>query len=206
MGMAQPVHKLTEAEYLELERNAQTKSEFFGGEMLAMSGGTRWHSLISMNVGCALGNQLKVRACGCVAFDSNLRVKVLATGLYTYPDLIVACGKHEFVDEEQDTLTNPTVLFEVLSDSTEAYDRGAKFENYRRIPSLKEYVLVSQKAPHIEQFIRQEAGQWLLREAKGMEGTLTLPSLGVTLALSEVYANVEFRPASPPQDPTPRKP
>lgn len=180
------------------------KSEFFGGEMFPMTGGTSWHSLISMHIGCELGNQLK--GCGCVVFDSNLRVKVLATGLYTYPDVTVACGKQELVDDEQDTLTNPTVLFEVLSDSTEAYDRGVKFENYRRIPSLKEYLLVSQKAPYIEHFIRQEGDQWLLKETSGLDARLHLPSLKVTLALAEVFANVEFLPhALRPSTETPKR-
>ncbi len=185
-------HKLSETEYLDVERRATFKSEFFDGEIFAMSGGTRWHSLIPMNIGGELRNQLK--GCGCVVYDSNLRVKVVATGLYTYPDVIVACGKQEFVDEVQDTLTTPTVIVEVLSDSTEAYDRGAKFENYRRIPSLKEYLLVSQKAPYIEHFIRQEGEQWLLKETSGLEAKLYLPTLKVTIALAEVFANVEFPP------------
>jgi Uma2 family endonuclease len=192
MGLPQAQPRLTEAEYLQIERQAATKSEFFAGEIFAMSGGTRWHSLIPMNIGRDLGNKLKGGKC--VVYDSNLRVKVLATGLLTYPDVTVACGRQEFVDAEQDTLTNPSVIIEVLSDSTEAYDRGAKFENYRQIPSLKEYLLVSQKAPRIEQYIRQDGGQWLLREAVGLQATLELPSLQVVLSLAEAFANVEFPP------------
>ena len=128
--------------------------------------------------------------------NTDLRVKVEATGLFTYPDFSVVRAEPRLLDDEMDTLLNPTLLVEVLSDSTEAYDRGKKFEHYRQIPSLQEYLLVSQKEPRIEQFIRQESGFWLLREAAGLEATLELPSLKITLALAEVFAKVEFTPAA----------
>jgi Uma2 family endonuclease len=202
MGVAPPVKRLTEAEYLALERRAEIKSEFFEGEMFAMSGGTRLHSLISTNLAREFGNRLKDHRC--VPYNADLRVKVMATGLLTYPDLSVVCGEPRLLDDEMDTLLNPTVVVEVLSDSTEGYDRGKKFKNYRQIPSLREYLLVSQKEPRIEQFIRQESGFWLLREAAGIEATLELPSLQITVALGEVFAKVEFtpvpiRPSSPPR-------
>lgn len=193
MGVAEPVQKLTEAEYLALERRAEFKSEFFEGDTFAMAGGTRWHSLIATNLARESGNKLKGRPC--VPYNADLRVKVEATGLLTYPDLSVVCGPQRFLDAEVDTLLNPTLIAEVLSDSTEAYDRGKKFEHYRQMPSLKEYLLVSQKDPRIEQFIRQEGGQWLWREATGLNATLELPALGITLALSEVFAQVEFTPS-----------
>ncbi|MBI5387714.1 MAG: Uma2 family endonuclease [Verrucomicrobia bacterium] len=192
MGLPQPVQRLTEAEYLAIERAAEFKSEFFDGEMFAMAGGTPMHSLIATNAGREFGNRLKGRPC--VPFNGDLRIKVEATGLYTYPDLSVICGPLRYVTEEHDTIVNPTVLVEVLSDSTESYDRGKKFENYRRIPTLKEYLLVSQKEPRLEQFIRQDTGEWLLREAAGLEAKIELPSLQITIELSEVFANVEFTP------------
>jgi Uma2 family endonuclease len=195
MAVAHQVHRLTEAEYLEIERRAEFKSEFLDGEMFAMSGGTRSHSLIASNINRAIGNQL--RGCNCVVYTSDMRVKVQANGLYTYPDVSVACGEEEFDDEQDDTLINPTVIVEVLSDSREAYDRGEKFALYRQIPSLREYLLVSQHKPLVEQYVRQDNGPWLLQEAAGLESTLSLPSVGITIALAEVYANVRFVPAPP---------
>ena len=127
--------------------------------------------------------------------SSDLRLKVEVTGLVTYPDLSVVCGPLQFAAETDDTVVNPTVIVEVLSDSTEAYDRGRKFENYRQMQSLREYLLVSQKEPRIEQFVRQENGQWLLREAVGLAATLPSPSLEVQISLAEVFAGVEFVPA-----------
>lgn len=123
-----------------------------------------------------------------------MRVKVEATGLYTYPDVIVTCEEQRFLDNEMDTLLNPTVLVEVLSDSTEGYDRGRKFEKYRQISSLQEYILVSQSEPRIDQFIRQASGEWLLHETVGLQSKVILPSLGVTIPLSEVFANVTIIP------------
>src|SRR6266545_986812 len=154
MNAAEQVRKLTEAEYLALERAADFKSEFFDGEMFAMAGGTRWHSIIEGNLIREFGNRLKGR--DCVPYTSNLRVKVQATGLLTYPDLSVGCGEQKFLDLEVDTLLSPTLIAEVLSDSTENYDRATKFDHYKKIPSLREYLLVRQKEPVIEQYIRQQ--------------------------------------------------
>src|SRR5205085_2102361 len=153
---------------------------------------TRAHSLIGMNLGGELRDLLKESPC--TAYNNDLRVKVEATGLFTYPDASVVCGEQRFVDDEQDTLLNPTVIVEVLSDSTEAYDRGKNFEHYRQIPSLREYLLVSQREPRIEQFIRQENSVWILKEAAGMDAEIRLPALGVTLRLTEVFAKVQFTP------------
>jgi Uma2 family endonuclease len=193
---------LTEAEYLALERAAEFKSEFYQGEMFAMSGGTLQHSLIATNLAREFGNRL--RNSKCVPYNTDLRVKVEATGLYTYPDLSVICGPPRFVEGTDDTVVNPTVLVEVLSDSTEAYDRGRKFEQYRHIPTLQEYLLVSQKEPRIEQFIRQADGGWLLNEAAGMEKSLEVPSVGIAVSLAEVFARVNFAPA-PIRPPAPRR-
>jgi len=193
MALAQNVSGISEAEYLRLERQAETRSEYFEGEMSAMAGGTRAHSRIAVNLAGELNNQLK--ATDCVAYNTDLRVKVEATGLVTYPDVSVACGEQRFLDEEQDTLLNPTVLIEVLSDSTEAYDRGKKFEHYRQIPTCREYLLVSQHEPRIEQFIRQPNGEWALKEAAGLSAEIKLASLGIVLRLAEVFAKVQFTPA-----------
>ena len=192
MSLPEPSRQLTEAEYLEIERAAEFKNEFFQGEMFAMAGGTPQHSLIGTNLARELGNRLG--GGNCVAYNAALRLKIEATGLYTYPDLSVICGPLQLAAGTDDTVVNPTVLVEVLSDSTEAYDRGRKFEHYRRIPTLQEYLLVSQKAPRIEQFIRQADGRWLLNEAAGMERSLELPSLGIVVSLAEVFAKVNFVP------------
>ena len=186
-----------------LERAAVgVKSEFCDGEMFAMAGGTRRHSKISTNLAREFGNKLLDHRCQ--PFNTDLRVKIEATGLYTYPDLSVVCGEDHHVDEEMDTLINPTVIVEVLSDSTEGYDRGKKFEHYRQIPSLQEYILVSQTQPRIEQFIRQASNEWLLREAFGLNATLSLPSLEIAIALAEVFRNVKFEPEPRHPEPPPR--
>lgn len=198
MPATAPVRRLTEAEYLDFERKADVKHEFFDGEMFAMAGGSPAHSLISLNVGAELRNRLKGKPCQ--AYNNDLRIKIELTGLITYPDLSVICGPLEFTPGTRDTVINPTLLVEVLSPSTEAYDRGKKFHNYQRIPSLREYLLVSQHEARIEQFVRGEAGQWTWRVADGMDATLLLPSLGITLELGEVFTRVEFAPE--PEPPT----
>jgi Uma2 family endonuclease len=195
----QTTHRLTEAEYLAIERAAETKSEFFDGEMFAMAGGTRRHSKICTNIAAEFTNKLRDHRCQ--PFNTDLRVKIEASGLYTYPDLSVVCGEDHHVDKEMDTLTNPTVIVEVLSDSTEGYDRGKKFEHYRQISSLQEYILVSQSGPRLEQFLRQANNEWLLREAFGLNATLTLPSLEITISLAEVFRNVKFGPEPGPPEP-----
>lgn len=192
MSLAQKLSRLSEADYLRLEREAETKSEYFDGEVFAMAGGTRAHSIIATNLAGELRNRLK--STNCVVFNADLRVKVEATGLFTYPDVTVVCGAQRFLDSEEDTLLNPVLIIEVLSDSTEAYDRGKKFEHYRQIPTCREYVLISQKEPRLEQFIRQPNREWTLKEAAGMAAEVKLASLGIVLALSEIFAKVRFTP------------
>lgn len=138
-------------EYLELERRAATKSEFFAGEIFAMTGASRDHNLIVANLVRELTLELKGRPCE--TYPSDMRVKVNATGLYTYPDLAVVCGPPQFDDEQKDTLLNPTLIVEVLSISTEAYGRGKKFAHYRKIGSLAEVLLVSQDKPHVDRYV-----------------------------------------------------
>jgi Uma2 family endonuclease len=194
MAAARALRRLTEAEYLEIERAAETKSEFFDGEMFAIAGGTYEHSLIGTNLAREFGNKLKSGPC--VASNADLKVKIEATGLYTYPALSVVCGQPRFVEGTRDTIINPTLVAEVLSDSTEAYDRGTKFVHYRQIPSLKVYLLVSQKEPRMDQYIRQPDGSWLLTEAVGLKASLKIPPLRISILLKEVFANVKFPSAS----------
>ena len=190
MSLTKTSPRLSEAQYLEIERAADFKSEFFEGEMFGMAGGTPQHSLIATNLAREFGNRLMGGRC--VAYNSDLRLKVEATGLCTYPDLAVICGTLQLADATYDTAVNPSVLVEVLSDSTEAYDRGRKFEHYRQIASLREYLLVSQTEPRIEQFIRQADDRWLLVEAAGMDAKLELPCLHISISLSEVFTKVNF--------------
>lgn len=194
MALAQNVPRVNEADYLRLERQAGFRSEYFQGEVFAVAGGNSTHSSIAGNVLAALWNQLK--ATDCVTYNSDMEVKVEATGLLTYPDVSVACGERRFLDEHEDVLLNPILIAEVLSDSTEGYDRGKKFENYRQIPSFQEYLLVSQKEPRVEQFIRQANGEWILKEAVGLEAEVKLRSLGIALRLAEVFAKVKFTPVA----------
>jgi Uma2 family endonuclease len=182
--------RLTEEEYLRIERAADFKSEYFDGEMFAMAGGSPHHSLIATNLASEFRNRLRGGAC--VPYNSDLRVKVEATGLHTYPDLSIFCGGLELSEGTDDTATNPTLIAEVLSDSTEGYDRGKKFEHYRQIPTLRAYLLVSQREPRIEQFTRQGDGRWVLSEASGNDAAMEVPALGISISLSEVFANVDF--------------
>lgn len=180
----------TPEEYLALERQASCKSEYYAGEIFALAGASRWHNLIVVNVIGELSSQLKGRPA--TAYPSTMRLKVNSTGLYTYPDVTVVCGKPQFEDAQQDTLLNPTLIVEVLSESTEAYDRGGKFAHYRKLDSLIEYVLIAQTKPHIEHYVRQSDNRWLLEEADNLSATLHLPSIDCRLSLSEVYDKVDI--------------
>ena len=185
--------KLDVSEYLALERASRdVKHEYFQGEVFAMAGASESHNLIVGNLVREVGNQLKGKPCK--TYPSDLRLKISATGLYTYPDAIVVCGKAEFEDSELDTLINPTVLFEVLSPTTEAYDRGKKSQSYRSIESLQEYVLIWQDQVRVEHYVRHDRGKWLLSETTQLEAILDLGSIGCQLALADVYDRVETLP------------
>ena len=186
----QPKSYFSPEDYLALERSADFKSEYFDGEIFAMTGASEPHNLIMISTIRELSTQLKKRPCKLYAND--MRVKVSPTGLYTYSDLIVVCGKAQFDDVHFDTLLNPTLIIEVLSDSTEAYDRGRKFEHYRKLESLAEYVLIAQHRPHIESYRRQLDQQWLLTESTGLDSVFRLDSIDCELALAEVYDKIEF--------------
>src|SRR5205085_3411542 len=180
----------TPEEYLALERKAKDKSEYFKGEIFARTGASRRHNLIAGNVLAALHNQLRQRPCE--VYSSDMRVRVSETGLYTYPDVVVVCGEPLFADEQKDTLVNPTLLVEVLSKSTASYDRGEKFEHYRKLASLAEYLVIAQTKYHVEHYVRQPDNQWLLAETDDLQQTIHLPAIACALALTDVYVKVEI--------------
>jgi Uma2 family endonuclease len=186
----QPKTHYTPEEYLALERAAAYKSEYYNGEIFAMAGASRRHVLIVTNLVIELGTQLRKR--DCELYSADMRLKVNPTGLYTYPDVIVVCGEPQFSDEQKDTLINPNVIIEVLSESTQGYDRGGKFEQYRTLESFKEYVLVAQDKPHVEHFRRQPDNRWILTETNNLEDSIELTSINCTLALAEIYAKVDL--------------
>jgi Uma2 family endonuclease len=188
----EPHRRLSPQEYLAAERQAEVRSEYLGGDVFAMSGASRRHNLIVVNVAASLHGQLKGRACETYAGD--MRIHIPATGLYTYPDVAVVCGDPRFEDSELDTLLNPTVLIEVLSPTTEGYDRGKKFAHYRTLESLREYVLVSQEEVRVELFTRQHEGHWLLSEASRLEEAVPLAAIGCELRLADAYDRVFASP------------
>lgn len=186
----QPKTFLTPEQYLEIERKAEYKSEYYEGEMFAMAGAREAHNLIVPQTSAQLVQQLRGRPCR--VYSNDMRVRVSATGLYTYPDLVVVCGDPRFLDEQRDTLLNPTLVVEVLSPTTEAYDRGRKFEHYRSLESLKEYLLIASERIGAELFTRQPSGQWLLTAATRPEETIELPSVACRIGLADIYEKVEF--------------
>ena len=189
MGLPQRAAVLTEAEYFRIERAANDRSEFYRGEMFAMAGGSPKHSRIKTNVLGELNTRLKGRPCG--PYDSDLRIRC-RTGFYTYPDASVICDELEFDEEHEDTVLNPTLIVEVLSKSTEAYDRGKKFDHYRTIPSLREYVLVAQDEPMVQRFLRNDDDTWTLTAVSGLDQSLRLKSIDVELPLAEIFDRVNF--------------
>ncbi len=190
--MSTALKRISPQEYLIRERQASLKSEFFQGEVFAMTGGSPNHSLITANFVGEARQALKGKPC--VVYNSDLRIRVQPTGLYTYPDVTIVCGDLEFDDEERDTVINPTVIIEVLSDSTEKYDRGKKSNHYRQIASLKELILISQDRPNVERFTRQPNGDWLFHEERELTASFDLRSLDISITLAEVYRNVRFEP------------
>lgn len=181
---------ITPEEYLALERQAETKSEYYDGQRYAMSGASRAHNLITLNMGGELRTQLRQRPCE--VYPSDMRVKVAASGLYTYPDVAVVCDEPQFEDDVFDTLLNPTLLVEVLSPSTAGYDRGAKFDFYRALESLQTVLFVAQDRPHVVRYERQDDASWLLTETEDPTTILPLPALGIELSMTEIYAKVTF--------------
>ena len=186
----QPKTFLTLEEYLEIERKAEYKSEYCDGEMFAMAGAGEDHNQLVMNLAIGLGSQFRSRPCR--VYSNDMRVRVDATGLYTYSDVVVVCGERRYLDDRRDTLLNPSLLVEVLSPSTEAYDRGRKFESYRSIESLSEYLLVASDRVHVDLYTRRPDGRWLLTSASRLEDSLDLESIGCRLALADLYEKVDL--------------
>lgn len=180
---------LTPEEYLANERQARERSEYFQGETFLLAGASRQHNRISTNIASTLDRLLGDRECD--VYTSDMRVLVDRTGLYTYPDVVVTCGEERFADDEDEVLLNPRVIFEILSASTEAYDRGRKFEHYQQIESLAEYVLVAQDAVRAERFVQQGAS-WLYTDIRGNDGKLELPSIDCVLNLADIYRRVRL--------------
>ncbi|MGH9949189.1 MAG: Uma2 family endonuclease [Pyrinomonadaceae bacterium] len=185
-----PKIKMSPTEYLKFERKSEIRHEYFDGEIFAMAGAKRNHNKVTTNLGGLIWQHLKGK--DCESYSSDMRVYVPISGLYTYPDIVVVCGEPQFQDDVPDTLLNPTLLIEVLSDSTEGYDRGRKFQHYRSIESLREYVLVSQDHARIEKYVRQGDGFWVLSEAIGVESAITLESIACPIPLAEVYDKIDF--------------
>lgn len=180
----------TAKEYLDMERVAPTKSEYYAGEIFAMAGASSRHTVIVANVVYLLVGQLKGRKCSAHANDLHVHVK--QTGLYTYPDVVVICGQPLFADNQRDTLLNPNVIVEVLSDTAEQWDRGRKFAMHRTIESLTDYLLITQNSALVEHYVRQPASQWVLSDHRGLEAAVVIASIDCTLPLADIYDKVEF--------------
>lgn len=185
-----PVIRYTPEEYLETEREADYRSEYFDGEIFAMSGATRKHNLIGGNVFADLHGQLRNRRCE--VYMNDMRVKVRPTGLYTYPDVVVVCDLPRFDDKQNDTLLNPDVIIEVLSESTEAYDRGTKFGHYRTLDSFSEYLLVHQDRCHVEHYVRQPGNSWLFSEYKNPGDIVEIKAVQCILKLEDIYEKTDI--------------
>ncbi|MDQ2900579.1 MAG: Uma2 family endonuclease [Acidobacteriota bacterium] len=186
----QPKNFVTSEQYLEIERKAEFKSEYYDGQMFAMAGASLPHNRLLVNTVVALDRQIRGR--GCEVFTNDLRVHVGPTGLYTYPDVIALCGEPQLADDHFDVLLNPGLIVEVLSPSTEAYDRGLKFEHYRRIESLRAYLLIAADRVHVDLYTRQLDREWVLSEASGLSETIDIRSLECKLALSAIYDRVDL--------------
>jgi Uma2 family endonuclease len=189
MASATRITRYTPEQYLALERRADFKSEYDGGFITAMAGASRVHNLIAGNLHGEIRSQLKGRPCE--VYMGDLRLCVNSTGLYTYPDVMAVCGEREYLDAEVDTLLNPTLIVEVLSSTTESYDRGRKFGHYRRLASLKEYVMVAQDEINVERYTRR-GDDWVLSEFTSLDDILRLESINCEVPLREIYDRVEL--------------
>jgi Uma2 family endonuclease len=187
---AQPILKYTAEEYLELEEASLEKNEFYKGEIFAMAGASIAHNGIVMNTSITIGSYLNDKKCR--IFPSDLRIHSIANSLYTYPDLSIICDDIETVGKNKNTVTNPTVLIEVLSKTTQDYDRGAKFKLYRDIESLKEYILISSLETLVEKYHKQTDGSWILHEYKNDADTFTITSIDLLITVKDLYRNVDF--------------
>jgi Uma2 family endonuclease len=190
--------RMTAEEYLAFERASDTRHEYFNGEVIAFAGASVNHVRLVQNISSLL--YIHALPQGCETFPTDLRVRINKTRAYTYPDIVVVCGEPKFADDQQDTLLNPTILIEVLSPSTEMVDRVKKLAQYRALPSLQEYILVSQNRAYIEQYTRQSEEQWVYTAVTELTAKLTLQSANCTFDLTEIYKNVRFEPDQPEED------
>ena len=181
-----PVSRLTEEQYLEIERAAETKSEFYDGQMFSMAGGSPNHALLGNRIGALLDRSVPP---GCRVFNSELRIKVPAARLYTYPDCSVICGDLQYADGQPDVILNPLLIVEVLSPSTEGYDRGKKFELSRTVPTFREYLIIHQDRRHVEHYSKQDDGGWLLRDYTEATGVIAIARLNIQIPLADLYAS-----------------
>jgi len=191
--MGEPLAKklyYSKEEYLEIEAAADYKSEYYQGELFAMSGGSPKHSIISFNLIREIGQGLRNK--NCIGFESNMKLEIAEADAYVYPDLMVVCGDVKLAENTTDVITNPVLIIEVLSPGTEAFDRGKKFEFYRTIPSLKEYVLVSQDKPRVEAYFRKDRNNWQYTVINGIEKSIVFKSLDYEVKLEEIYCKTEL--------------
>jgi Uma2 family endonuclease len=189
--MATPVlNYISEQDYLEAERKAFEKHEYYKGEIFAMSGALLPHNEIFSNLFVELGSQLKGKICK--PFGSDLRIHIPANTLYTYPDISIICGEVELTDDQFDTATNPSVIIEILSKSTRDYDKGSKFTLYRAIETLKEYILVDSTSISVEKFIRHADNSWQLTEYKLLTDVFSISTVDINITLSDIYERVKF--------------
>ena len=188
----QPLPRISPEEYVALEQKLGVKHEYHDGQMIAMSGVSRSHARIQVNLTRRVDEALSDSPCN--AYPSDLRVVIEAADMATYPDLSIVCGPDQEAKAFRHAITNPTVLIEVLSPSTERYDRGAKFEQYRKLESLREYVLISQDAMAVDLF-RLENGRWVFHQMRGEDAMLSLASAGIEIPLSDIYRGVRFEDA-----------
>lgn len=192
MAATLPKRYITVEEFLAAEETSEVKHEYYNGEIFAMAGGTEQHDLLAGNTFASLHSQLRGRQCNVHTSDMMVKTNQAANSIHTYPDVTVVCGPPEFENENRRVLLNPSLLVEVLSPSTQGYDRGAKFESYRSIPSFQEYILIAQDRVYMEHHIRQPDGSWNFTEHHNLTDEITLSSIDCTLLLAEIYESVEL--------------
>ncbi len=190
MALPQEITVLSAQEYLEMEEHAEYKSEYYHGELFAMSGASHRHNLISGNIFGSLYHFL--RDSDCFVYGSDMKIEVDKARHYTYPDLSIVCGDVRFAANRDDTVTNPVVIVEILSESTRDYDRGSKFTAYRNISSLKDYLLVDQYSCHVEYFFKDEKGRWGLEEYRSEDDCFIIKSVNAEISMKQIYHRVKF--------------
>jgi len=182
--------QITTEEYLRTERESDTKSEYLNGDIFSMAGASRAHNQITSNLVVALAGRLSERPCSVYVSDMKVRTKTRETDKYSYPDVVVTCGDESFEDDNSDVLLNPLVIIEVLSESTEAYDRGLKFFHYQLIPSLRDYLLVNQDYCRVEHYQRRDDNQWVYSEYHDLEDKVEISTLNCSVSITEIYRRV----------------